>query len=118
MLSGVVGGRFLQISGGGPAYIQKNYSSNQFMTGDMRYDLDSQTIKVFDGQNWQSLYGGTATVNLTDEAQQLLEWARAKQDEEKQLLELAKTHPTVADALLARDRAEDAVKIAAALCKV
>jgi hypothetical protein len=31
---------------------------------------------------------------------------------------LAKKHPTVADALLARDRAEDAVKIAVALCDV
>jgi hypothetical protein len=29
---------------------------------------------------------------------------------------LAKSHPTVADALLARDRAEDALKIATALC--
>jgi hypothetical protein len=33
------------------------------------------------------------------------------------MLELAKKHPT-ADALLARDRAEDAVKIAVALCDV
>jgi hypothetical protein len=115
MLSGVAGGRFLQVSGGSATYIQKNYNGNQFMTGDMRYDLEAQTIKVFDGQNWQSLYGGTATINLTDEAQQLLEWTRAKQDKEKQLLELAKKNPALQDALDALQRAEEQVKIVAAL---
>jgi hypothetical protein len=39
-------------------------------------------------------------------------------EKEKRLEELAKKHPTVADALLARDRAEDAVRIAVALCDV
>jgi len=115
MLSGVVGGRFLQVNGGSASHIQKNYNGNQFMTGDMRYDLDSQTIKVFDGQNWQSLYGGTATVNLTDEAQQLLEWARVKQDEEQKLLELAQNHPALQDALTVVQRAQEQVKIIAAL---
>jgi hypothetical protein len=38
-------------------------------------------------------------------------------EEEKRMLELAKTHPTVADALAARDRAEDALRIVMALCE-
>jgi hypothetical protein len=38
--------------------------------------------------------------------------------EEARVKELAAKHPTVADALLARDRAEDAVKIAVAVCEV
>ena len=57
-------------------------------------------------------------VELDGATQAAIHWVRQKMEEEKQLLELAKDHPTVADALLARDRAEDAVKIAAALCKV
>lgn len=117
MLSGVAGGRFLQVTGGGTAYINKNYNGNQFMTGDMRYDIDSQTIKVFDGQNWQSLYGSVATVNLTDEAQDLLDWAKTKRHEEQQLLELAKTHPAVQEALNAVQRAQEQVKIVTALVK-
>lgn len=115
MLSGVVGGKYLQVSGGGSSHINKNYSSDQFMTGDMRYDMDSQVIKVFDGKNWQSLYGGTATINLTDEAHSLLDWAKDKQEEEKQLLELAKTNPALQDALESLHRAEEQVKIVAAL---
>jgi hypothetical protein len=115
MLSGINHGKFLQVTGSGTSYIQKNYNGNQFMTGDMRYDLDAQTIKVFDGQNWQSLYGGTATVNLTDEAQQLLEWARAKQDEEQRIIKLAASNPALKDAIDALQRAEEQVKIVAAL---
>jgi hypothetical protein len=115
MLSGLVGGKYLQVHGGSSAHINKNYNGNQFMTGDMRYDLDSQTIKVFDGQNWQSLYGGTATVNLTDKAQQLFEWAEDKREEEKQLLALAKKNPALRDAIEALQRAEEQVKILVAL---
>jgi hypothetical protein len=37
-------------------------------------------------------------------------------EEEKRMLELARNHPTVADALAARDRADEAVRIAVALC--
>jgi hypothetical protein len=39
-------------------------------------------------------------------------------EEEKRMLELAKTHPTVADALAAREQADEAVRIAVALCDV
>jgi hypothetical protein len=39
-------------------------------------------------------------------------------EEEKRMLELAKTHPTVADALAAQQRAEEAVRIAVALCDI
>lgn len=115
MLSGISGGRYISVTVGGTAYINKNYNGNQFMTGDMRYDIDSQTIKVFDGQSWQSLYGGTATVNLTDDAKVLLDWVNDKRAEEQRIQELAARHPAVADALDALKKAEEQVRIVAAL---
>ena len=39
-------------------------------------------------------------------------------EEEKRMLELARNHPTVADALAAKERADEAVRIAVALCDV
>jgi hypothetical protein len=36
--------------------------------------------------------------------------------EEQRIKDLASQHPTVADALAARDRADEAVRIAVALC--
>lgn len=46
------------------------------------YDLDSQCVKVFDGQNWMPLGGSYATVNMTYQAQTILDWAQRKMAEE------------------------------------
>ena len=115
MISGIVSGRYVNVIGGGPAYISKSYNSNTFMQGDMRYDIESQCIKVWDGQTWQTLYGSPGTVELNNEAQALLEWVHNKMVEEYRLAALAEKHPTVADALEAVKKAEEQVKIVAAL---
>lgn len=115
MIGGISAGRYLEVTGGGSAHVPKSYNSNQYMTGDMRYDLDNQCIKVFDGTNWQTMVNSYATVNLNYEAQMLLDWAREKRNEELRLQELAAQHPTVADAVDAVKRAEEQVKIVAAL---
>jgi len=97
MLNGLnTGGRYLQVMGGtSSTYVNKSYTSNSNMQGDMRYDLDSQCIKVFDGSSWQSLAGSVATVELTYEAQSLLDWAARKKNEEMLLEKQAQEHPTI-----------------------
>ena len=92
------GGRWLQVTGGGGSTgISKSYNSNTFMAGDMRYDLENQTIKVFDGSTWQTMYGSAATVDLSYEAQSLLDWAAKKKNEEMVLEKMAQEHPTIKD---------------------
>ena len=115
MINSVIGGKFIQISGGSSAHVPKSYSSNQYMTGDMRYDLDSQCIKVFDGATWQALISSSVQVSLNHEAESLLEWVRAKRHEEIQLQELAKRHPAVADAVTAVTQAQEKLRMVAAL---
>lgn len=97
MLNGInTGGRYITVTGGNAApFINKCYSSNVMMQGDMRYDIDSQCIKVFDGNAWQTLYGSMATVDLSYEAQSLLDWAREKKNEEMLLAKQAQEHPTI-----------------------
>jgi hypothetical protein len=56
-----------------------------------------------------------ATVGLNDEAESLLDWARQKRDEEYRIKSLAAKHPTVADALESVAKAEEQVRIVAAL---
>ena len=99
MLNGInTSGRYLQVTGGSPStYVNKNYSSNGFMQGDMRYDLDSQCIKVYDGSSWVSLVSGNATIELSYEAQTLLDWARKKKDEEMLLEKQAEENPAIKD---------------------
>jgi len=113
MLGGISAGRYLEVTGGGSTHVPKSYNSNQYMAGDMRYDLDNQCIKVFDGTNWQSMINTHATINLNSEAQLLLEWAKQKREEELMIKSLAQIHPAVADALEAVKKAQ--VKIVAAL---
>jgi hypothetical protein len=67
------------------------------MQGDMRYDLESQCIKVYDGNSWVSMVGSMATVELTYEAESLLNWARDKKNEEMLLKKQAQEHPTIKD---------------------
>lgn len=67
------------------------------MQGDMRYDLDSQCIKVYDGNSWVSMVGGIATIELTYEAESLLNWARDKREEERLLEKQAQEHPAIKD---------------------
>lgn len=78
----------------------------------------NNNLEIYDGSSWMTIQSSYPQVELTSEVQHILNWARKKMAEEEQIKELAAKHPTVADALLARDRAEDAVKIAAALCDV
>lgn len=99
MLRGInSSGRYLQIAGGSPStYLNKSFNSNSHMQGNMMYDFDSQSIKVFDGSSWQTLVGGYATVELSYEAQSLLEWANKKKNEEMLLEKQAQENPAIKD---------------------
>jgi hypothetical protein len=79
---------------------------------------NGSSIEVYDGSVWLMLSSNIPQIELDGVTQEAIQWVRRKMEEEKRMSELAKKHPTVADALLARDRAEDAVKIAVALCDV
>jgi len=81
------------------------------MTGDMRYDLESQCIKVFDGNSWQLLSGGVATVDLTYEAQSLLDWAREKKNEEMILAKQAQENPAIKDLVEQIKLKQDQIKM-------
>jgi hypothetical protein len=93
------GNRYINVIGGTTRhYIGKTYSSGSAgKQGDMMYDLDGQNIKVFDGSTWQSLSGGLVTVELTDEASSILDWAKKKRDEELELEKLAIENPAIKD---------------------
>lgn len=75
-------------------------------------------IEVYDEMSWRPLSSGTKLVSLDNPTQEAIDWVRRKMQQEKELVALAKLHPTVADAVQARDHAEDTLKIAVALCKI
>lgn len=62
----------------------------------MRYNSNTQTIEVYDGNTWLAL-AGSADVSLSPEAQQVLDWAYKKMKEDEQLEVLMKKHPGLKD---------------------
>lgn len=81
----------VQHSPGASPYI----NPSQPMTGLVRYV--SNRLEVYDGSSWLQIGGGSASVSLTGEAVEILDWAKKKIAEEKQLEALAAKHPGVRD---------------------
>jgi len=115
MISGILSNssKYLTISNGNnKPYVSKSYtSSNAGKQGDIMYDLDNQSIKVFDGSMWQTLVGGFATVQLTDEATILLDWAKKKRDEELELETMANENHAIKDLVNQIKSKQDQIKM-------
>lgn len=97
MIKSITVGRYLTVTGASPTYVAKNYGSSRGKPGDMMYDLDTQSIIVYDGMSWQQLHGSIPSIQLDGEAESLLNWVRKKKQEEIHLETLAKNNPVVKD---------------------
>jgi hypothetical protein len=95
MIDYVVGGEYLNVTSNKGAQPYINMSNTQPMVGAMAFDSSSQTMKVYDGNSWLTIGGGTATVSLNANAISILQWAEQKMREEASLKALADKHPTI-----------------------
>ena len=114
MITNITAGHGIHI--GGNSYSTPYVDMTRPSAGMLR--SNGSSIEVYDGSVWLVLSAGYPQIELDVVTQEAIQWVRRKMEDEKRFNELASKHPTVADALLARDRAEDAVKIAVALCDV
>ena len=111
MIDYIVGGEYLNVTSSKGAQPWINMGSTQPMIGSMSYDSSSQNMKVFDGNGWQTIGGGNATVNLTGQAISILKWAEQKMQEEKELKELADKNPAINDLLKQIKEKEEQIKM-------
>jgi len=95
MIDYVHGGEYLNIT----SHVGSNPHINpgQPITGMVSYDSISKTLKVYDGSSFQTLGGGSASVNLTPNAVGILKWAEKKMLEEAERNRLAETNPAIKD---------------------
>jgi hypothetical protein len=114
MIRNITGGMGIHISGS--VYNAPYVDSTRASAGMVRFI--SNNFEVYDGSSWLPLQSSYPQVELDGITQEAIQWTRRRMEEEKRMLELAKTHPTVADALAAQQRAEEAVRIAVALCDI
>jgi len=118
MIKSINGGNGITVNGGylsWPSFYNNSAASNNTLVGQVRYNGSSQNMEVYDGVTWLSLQTAYPTVELNGEVQSVLNWAREKIAEEARIRELAAKHPSVADALDAVAKAEEQVRIVAAL---
>ena len=98
---------YITVQGGSPGstYVN-NYSGGQGV-GNLRYNTSSQNMEVYDGNNWVQLSMGYATVDLSYDAQQLLEWARKEQRKQMERESKIQSNPALRKAYEAIQRAEE-----------
>lgn len=97
MIDYIVGGEYLNVTSNRGAQPYINMSSNQPMVGALSYDHNSHNMKVYDGNGWINIGGGSATVNLNQNAIDILKWAEKKMFEEQELNALCDKHPAIKD---------------------
>lgn len=114
MIRNITGGQGIHVSGS--IYNAPYIDTTRASAGMVRYT--NGNIEVYDGSSWLPLQSSYPQIELDELTVEAVQWARRKMEEEKHMLALAQQHPTIADALAARERADEAVRIAVALCDV
>lgn len=98
---------YITVQGGQPGSTYINNFGGAQGVGNMRYNTSSQTMEVYDGNNWQQLGMSYATVDLSYDAQQLLEWARKEQRKQMERESKIQSNPALRKAYEAIQRAEE-----------
>jgi len=94
MITSNTSGRWMHVM---PAIApQINAYSNSLSVGQLRYNPSYSCMEIYDGFSWQQYRIG-ATIDLSSDAQQTLEWAYNKMLEEKRLNSLMEKHPGLCD---------------------
>ena len=88
-------GRYMQTSGGSP--MQPYISPGAQGAGQVRYNTNSNNMEVWDGMCWKEINNNYASIGLTGEAEALMDWARAKRDEDARFKSLIESHPGIRD---------------------
>lgn len=115
MIDYIVGGEYLNVTSNKGA--QPYINTSNPITGMMAFDGSSQSMKVFDGNGWQIVGGGSASVNLSYDAIAILKWAQKKMLEEAERNKLAETNPTIRDLVEQIKQKEEQISIVQTLIK-
>jgi hypothetical protein len=107
-------------------YVEVNYStgSNHIVNpsgaqgvGNLRFNTNTQTMEVYDGNMWRPLNVNNPRLGLTPHAEELLDWAEKKMREELELKELAKTNSTIKDLMDTIEQKQEQISIVRTLIK-
>jgi hypothetical protein len=91
MIKGLQGISGIAVSGGNTAlpYVGPNIQNP--ITGMMR--INGTEMEVFNGSSWLQLSTSYATIGLDQDVLDVVQWARKKRDEERDLVQRMERHP-------------------------
>ena len=89
-------GRYTVVSGGNTSMPYINSNNNNPLQGMVR--INGNDMQVFDGSGWLTMNTSYANVGLNNDAEELLDWARKKRQEEVNLRMRMEQHPGLKDA--------------------
>lgn len=104
MLKGITGGAGVVVNGGSTSYPYIPYNTNNPIQGMLR--INGQDLQVFDGTAWINVGASYASVDLSPDAQSLIDWARKERDRQYKRDQLVKNNPALQKAQEAIERAE------------
>ncbi len=103
-------GKYITVTGSSGSTYVGSYGGAQ-VVGNMRYNTTTQNIEIYDGTSWMQMQTGYATVQLTSEAESLLDWARQKRNQELELDRLVETNPAIKDLVNQIKEKEEQIKV-------
>jgi hypothetical protein len=105
MIKGLMGSKGVMVMGGNTSVPYVSQNNTNPMQGMIR--IWGSDMQVFDGNNWMPMSTSYATVELDQDTQDLLQWARAQRTMAMNRMTLAQNNPAMMKALEAVKRAED-----------
>ena len=116
MIKGLMGDAYVNVSGGDTAVPYVTQNTNNPMQGMIR--INGNLLETFDGTRWMQINSSYATVSLTATYQAAMNWVIDKMTEEQKMKALAEQHPAIADLVAAVDKAQEQLRMTAALVKI
>jgi UDP-3-O-acyl-N-acetylglucosamine deacetylase len=113
MIKGIINGNGIVVHNGNPVtpYISPGAQS----AGMLRYNSNSNNMEVYDGVTWLTMSTSYASIELSPDVQNVIQWAREKMEQERKIKALAEKHSAVADALAAVEHAQQQLDIVTTL---
>lgn len=115
MIKGLMGERHVVVTGGNTSVPYVSQNINNPIQGMIRvWGTDTQ---VYDGNGWITMNTSYATVGLSNQAQEAIDWAQYKMQEERDIELLKAQYPHLTEAIEEVEHAKRALQTLIALTK-
>ena len=99
---------YLTVSGSG-GYNTPYINMTNPSAGMVRYN--GSNFEVYDGSVWIGMNMGYTHIDVSGKTREILQWAEAKMHQEREIMQLVETNPTVADAYNTYKEAADKLAV-------